>query len=101
MQSHRILFDFSDLIDFVGDRPQPLTGIQRVQVDVYRTLRRQRGVDVLPVYFWEYPKRYFALEPDRLAARDRGYARHFRRYNPPAWRKLLRRLDRLGAIELR
>src|SRR6266704_3583410 len=101
MQSHRILFDFSDLIDFVGDRSQQLTGIQRVQIDTYRKLERQPGIEVVPAYFGEYPKRFFALDPDRLAARDKEYAKSLRRYDPPPWRKLLRRLDRVRSIEPR
>ncbi len=101
MESHRILLDFSDLIDFVGDRPQQLTGIQRVQIDTYRKLERQPGIEVVPAYFGEYPKRFFTLDPDRLAARDKEYAKSLRRYDPPSWRKLLRRLDRVRSIEPR
>ena len=99
MQSHRILFDFSDLIDFIADRPQQLTGIQRVQIDAYRKLTRQPGIEVVAVYFGEYPKRFFAVDADRLAVRDKEYAKGLRRYDPPPWRKPLRRLDRLRSIE--
>jgi glycosyltransferase involved in cell wall biosynthesis len=93
----RIVFDFTDLVDFLVHQSQ-LSGIQRVQVDIYRKLKSHPDVIVFPVYFAEYPKRYFAVDADKLLALDRKYAKNLRRIHPTPWRKLSRRIDRLKSF---
>ena len=56
-------------------------------------------IEVIPVYFAEYPKRYFTIDTDRLIALDKEYAKSLRQLDPTPWRKLLRRFDRLRALE--
>src|SRR5262249_41736269 len=96
--ANRIIFDVTDLVDFAAERPQ-LDGIQRVQVEIYRNLKHHPGAVVIPVFFADYPKRYFAADADRLILLDQRYARSLRDFRS-APRKLLRRLDRLRSVKL-
>jgi glycosyltransferase involved in cell wall biosynthesis len=100
MGTPRIIFDFTDLVDFVRRRPQ-LTGIQRVQVELYKKLRKRPELEVVPVYFGEYPKRYFSFDADRLLAHDSCYAENLRPTDGRVLRKLFRRVARLRAIRLK
>jgi glycosyltransferase involved in cell wall biosynthesis len=100
MTRQRIVFDLSDLVNFVCGRSQP-SGIQRVQIDVCRRLKNMPNFEVLPVYFVESLGRYVSIDADRLLTPDREYAKSLRCFDPPSWRKLLLWFDRFRVLEPR
>lgn len=94
----RILYDLSDVVLFASGNSH-VTGIQRVQIDVFNRLKTRTDVEVIPVYFSPLARRYLKFDVDRIFSFDRRYAR---RLLPNLRYRILneayRRLRRLSGV---
>jgi glycosyltransferase involved in cell wall biosynthesis len=68
----RVVFDATDLVHYLVAHSAP-SGIQRVQIDVYRKLRERPAIEVTPVFFSE--RRWVPVDLERVIGRDQAYIR--------------------------
>ncbi len=74
----RIIYDVTDIVDFATAYDRP-SGIQRVQIELFRRFQEALGTDIVGAYFSDRVKRFFPVDVERLYHFERRYARHLMR----------------------
>lgn len=74
----RIIYDVTDIVDFATAHDRP-SGIQRVQIELFRRFQEALGTDIVGAYFSDRVKRFFPVDVGRLYHFERRYARHLMR----------------------
>ena len=82
----RILCDMSDLMAFTSQNSHP-TGIQRVTIDVFQSMRAL-SPDVVAVFYSSARRAFCRVDPDRLIGRDMDYITSLAPRRRTLWNRL-------------